>query len=215
MTPIVDPEIEAYTEAHTSPRPPLFDELREVTYGTMASPQMQVGRVEGTLLKTLVAASGARRVIEIGTFTGFSALCMAEGLPDDGELITCDIDPVAARTAQGFFDRSPHGKKISLRLGDALATLRGLPAEPWIDLAFLDADKERYVDYYEELVPRLRRGGLLVADNTLWSGHVLAPREATDRAIVAFNRLVTGDARVENVLLSVRDGIMLARKVAS
>jgi caffeoyl-CoA O-methyltransferase len=216
MTQLVPLEIEAYTDAHTSPRPPLFDELREVTYGTMASPHMQVGRVEGTLLKTLVALSRARRVVEVGTFTGFSALCMAEALPDDGELVTCDIDPVAARTAQGFFDRSPHGHKIRLRLGDALETLRALPAEPWIDLAFLDADKERYAAYYEALVPRLRSGGLLVADNTLWSGHVLAPRpdHPSDQAIVAFNRLVTEDPRVENVLLSVRDGIMLARKVA-
>ena len=215
MIEIVPSEIEAYTEAHTSPRPPLYAELREVTYRTMSSPGMQVGSVEGTLLKMLVALSGARRAVEVGTFTGFSALCMAEALPEDGELITCDIDPVAARTAQGFFDRSPHGKKIHLRLGDALETLRSLPAEPWIDLAFLDADKERYSLYYEELLPRLRRGGLLVADNTLWSGHVLAPRaqEETDHAIVAFNRLVTADARVENVLLSVRDGIMLARKL--
>ncbi len=217
MTQLVPPQIEAYTEAHTSPRPPLFDELRDVTYGTMASPHMQVGRVEGTLLKTLVALSGARRVVEIGTFTGFSALCMAEGLPDDGELLTCDVDPVAARTAQGFFDRSPHGRKIQLRLGDALETVRSLPAGPWIDLVFLDADKERYADYYRELFPRVRQGGLIVADNTLWSGHVLSPRpgEETDRAIVAFNRLVTEDPRVENVLLSVRDGILLARKVSS
>lgn len=216
MTPLVSPQIEAYLEAHTSPRPPLFDELHDVTYGTMKSPHMQVGRVEGTLLKTLVALSGARRVVEVGTFTGFSALCMAEALPDDGELVTCDIDPVAARTAQAFFDRSPHGKKIRLRLGDALDTLRSLPKGSWIDLAFLDADKERYALYYDEILPRLRQGGLLVADNTLWSGHVVAPRAdvETDHAIVAFNRKVTEDPRVENVLLSVRDGMMLARKVA-
>lgn len=216
MPELVPPAIEAYTEAHTSPRPPLFDALREVTYGTMASPHMQVGRVEGTLLKTLVALCRARRVVEVGTFTGFSALCMAEALPDDGELFTCDIDPVAARTAQGFFDRSPHGHKIRLRLGDARDTLRALPAGPWIDLVFIDADKERYAAYYDELLPRLRLGGLLVADNTLWSGHVLAPRpdHASDAAIVAWNRMVTDDPRVENVLLSVRDGIMLARKVA-
>lgn len=216
MTPLVQPEIEAYTEAHTSPRPPLFDELRDVTYATMKSPHMQVGRVEGTLLKTLVAVSGARRVVEIGTFTGFSALCMAEALPDDGELVTCDIDPEAARTAQAYFDRSPHGRKIRLRLGDALETVRSFPEGPWIDLVFLDADKERYADYYRELLPRVRPGGLIVADNTLWSGYVLSPRpdHESDRAIVAYNRMVTEDPRVENVLLSVRDGIMLARKLA-
>jgi caffeoyl-CoA O-methyltransferase len=214
---IVDPAIEAYTEAHTTPRPPLFDELREVTYASMDSPHMQVGRVEGTLLKTLVALSGARRIVEVGTFTGYSALCMAEALPDDGELVTCDIDPKAAKTAQSFFDRSPHGRKIRLRLGDALETIRALPtgeSGEWLDLVFLDADKERYVDYYEALLPRLRRGGLVVADNTLWSGKVLSPEHESDRAIVAFNRRVMDDPRVENVLLSVRDGIMLARKVA-
>jgi caffeoyl-CoA O-methyltransferase len=212
---LVPPEIEAYTEAHTSPRPPLFDDLRRITYATMPSPHMQVGRVEGTLLKMLVALSGARRVVEIGTFTGFSALCMAEALPEGGELVTCDRDPEAAKTAQEFFDRSPHGPKIRLLLGDALETARGLPAGAWIDLVFLDADKERYVDYYEELLPRVRPGGLVVADNTLWSGHVLSPRpgEETDQAIVAYNRHVTTDPRVENTLLSVRDGIMLARKL--
>jgi len=179
---LVAPEIEQYTHAHTSPRSPLFDELREVTYGSMASPHMQVGRVEGTLLKTLCAVMGARRVLEVGTFTGFSALCMAEALPDDGELVTCD---------------------------------RALPSDPPFDLAFIDADKERYLDYYELILPRLRRGGLLIADNTLWSGHVLAPRaeEKTDGAIVAYNRRVAEDPRVENVLLSVRDGIMIARKL--
>jgi caffeoyl-CoA O-methyltransferase len=212
---LVPPEIEAYAEAHTSPRPPLFDDLRRITYATMPSPNMQVGRVEGTLLKMLVALSGARRVVEIGTFTGFSALCMAEALPQDGELTTCDHDPEAAKTAREFFDRSPHGQKIRLLFGDALETARALPAGAWIDLVFLDADKERYVDYYEELLPRVRSGGLVVADNTLWSGHVLAPRPGreTDQAIVAYNRHVTADPRVENALLSVRDGLMLARKL--
>lgn len=214
MTPIVPPEIETYTHDHTSPRPGLFDELREVTYGTMHDPHMQVGRVEGTLLKTLAGLAGARRILEIGTFTGFSALCMAEALPDDGELITCDIDPEAVRVAQRFFDRSPHGKKIRVRLGDALETVRSLPSEPTFDLVFLDADKERYIDYYDLVLPRLRKGGLLVADNTLWSGRVLSPQHASDHAIVAFNRHVAEDPRVENVLLSVRDGMMLARKIA-
>lgn len=213
MTPLIDPAIEQYIHDHTRARPALFDELREVTYASMQDPQMQVGRVEGALLKLLVAVSQARHVIEIGTFTGYSALSMAEGLPDDGTLITCDIDPEAARVAQSFFDRSPHGKKISLRLGDALETLRALPQNISFDFAFLDADKERYVDYYEEIVPRLRKNGLIAADNTLWSGAVLNPQTESAKAIAQYNDRVTADPRVENVLLSVRDGLMLARKL--
>lgn len=212
MTPIVSPEIEQYVHEHTSPRPPLFDDLRERTYASMASPHMQVGRVEGALLKMLCAISGARRVLEIGTFTGFSALSMAEALPEGGELVTCDINPEAIAVARSFFDRSPHGAKIRVCLGDAIETIRSLPDDPF-DLVFLDADKERYSAYYDLTLPRLRTGGLLVADNTLWSGRVLSPSAATDQAIVAFNRKVTADPRVENVLLSVRDGIMIARKL--
>jgi caffeoyl-CoA O-methyltransferase len=214
MTPLVSPEIDQYTHDHTSPRPALFDELRAVTYASMASPHMQVGRVEGTFLKTLCAIMGARRVLEIGTFTGFSTLCMAEALPPDGELVTCDIDPEATAVARAFFDRSPHGAKITIRLGDARETLRTLPADRPFDLVFLDADKERYSAYYDAVFPLLRMGGLLVADNTLWSGKVVAPAHESDLAIVAFNRRVTEDPRVENVLLAVRDGMMVARKVA-
>jgi caffeoyl-CoA O-methyltransferase len=210
---LVSPEIDQYTHDHTRARPALFDELRERTYAEMVDPQMQVGRVEGTLLKLLTAMSRATRAIEIGTFTGYSALCIAEALPEGGELVTCDMDPKALSVAQSFFDRSPHGRKISARLGDALETLRAMPEEPSFDLAFIDADKERYVDYHEALVPRLRQGGLLIADNTLWSGEVLAPTSRSAHAIVRFNEHVTRDPRVENVLLSVRDGVMLARKL--
>jgi caffeoyl-CoA O-methyltransferase len=211
---ILPEAIDQYAHDHTTPRGALFDELRDKTYATMKSPHMQVGRVEGAFLKILCAIAGARRVLEIGTFTGFSALCMAEALPDDGELVTCDIDPEAVAIARSFFERSPHGKKIDVRVGDAIETVRALASSgASIDLAFLDADKERYSDYYEIVVPMLRAGGLLVADNTLWSGRVLAPSAATDRAIVAFNQRVTDDPRMENVLLPVRDGMMIARKL--
>jgi caffeoyl-CoA O-methyltransferase len=213
MTPLLSPDLERYVHDHTRPRPALLDALREHTFAFVDDPQMQVGRVEGTLLKLLVALMGARRVIEIGTYTGYSALCMAEGLPDDGELLTLDRDPVATRVARDFFDQSPHGRKIRVVLGDALESLQALPQSPSFDMAFLDADKERYLDYYEELLPRLRPGGLLVADNTLWSGRVLDPKAASDRAIAAFNARLTGDPRVENVLVPVRDGLMLARKL--
>jgi caffeoyl-CoA O-methyltransferase len=213
MTEIVLPGIDAYIEAHTKPRPEIFDELRTVTYGSMQSPHMQVGRVEGTFLEMLCTLMGARRVLEIGTFTGYSALCMARALPDDGEIVTLDIDPEATRVAQSFFDRVSYGKKIRIVLGDALTSLQALPTSEPFDLVFLDADKERYPDYFELVLPRLRQGGLLVADNTLWSGRVLAPVAKTDIAIARFNDIVTTDPRVQNVLLSVRDGMMLARKL--
>jgi caffeoyl-CoA O-methyltransferase len=213
MKPLVDPALDRYIHDHTRPRPALFDELRDVTYAEMSSPQMQVGRVEGTFLKLLVASMGARRVLEIGTFTGFSALSMAEGLPDDGTLITCDVDPKATTIARSFFDRSPHGKKITIKLGDARATLGELAKTGPFDFAFIDADKENYLAYYEAIVPMLRQGGLVAADNTLWSGRVVNPESDSDRAICAYNDRVTSDPRVENVLLGVRDGLMLARKL--
>ena len=213
MEPLVDAALDIYCHDHTRARPALFDELRERTYASLPDPQMQVGRVEGTLLKVLVASLGARRVVEIGTFTGFSALCLAEGLVEGGELVTIDRDPAAVAVAREFFARSPHAGKIRSELGDALEVARALPRDPPLDLVFLDADKERYVAYYEEVLPRLREGGLVVADNALWSGRVLDPQTDAARAIVAFNDHVQRDPRVENVLLSVRDGIMIARKL--
>jgi caffeoyl-CoA O-methyltransferase len=210
MKAFLAPEIEAYLADHTQAPSPVFEELRERTYADMASPQMQVGRVEGALLRILVASIGARRVLEIGTFTGYSTLSMAESLPDDGELVTCDINPEATAIARSFFDRTPHGKKIVIALGNALETVRGLRGP--FDLVFIDADKEHYPEYFEATLPLLRTGGLLVADNTLWSGEVLDPQTPSARGIVAFNTRVTNDPRVDNVLLSVRDGIMVARK---
>lgn len=213
MVPLIDPRLADYTEAHTTPRPALFDELRDVTRARSRAAHMQVGVVEGTLLKILCASLGARRVVEVGTFTGYSALCLAEALPEDGHLVTCDRDPDATAIARAFFDRSPHGRKIEIRLGDALDTLRALPVDEPLDLAFLDADKARYVDYAQELIPRLRPGGLLVADNTLWSGRVLdEPTDDDTRGIVRFNERMAADARVEVVLLPVRDGVTVARR---
>jgi caffeoyl-CoA O-methyltransferase len=207
---LVPRDIEDYAHAHTEVPAPIFEELRQLTWAQMAMPQMQVGRLEGTFLRMLVRMTGARRVLEVGTFTGYSALMMAEGLPEDGQLITCDIDPVATEVARRFFARSPHGRKISLRLGPALETLKTL--EGPFDLAFIDADKGNYSAYYDAILPLLRPGGLLVADNTLWFGRVLDPQTEDDRAIVAFDDKVAADPRVEKVLLTVRDGMMLALK---
>lgn len=214
MKAIVPRPIEDYAVNHSTAPTPLLMELEQLTQAQCANPQMLVGRLEGALLRMLIGLTGARRILEIGLFTGYSALTMAEALPADGAIISCEIDNETAKIAQSFFDRSPHGHKITIRLAPALDTLSSLPTVQPFDLVFLDADKESYSDYFEAVLPRLRLGGLLVADNTLWSGNVLAPRQETDHAVVAFNRRVQDDPRVENVLLTVRDGVMLARKMA-
>lgn len=213
MLTIIPEALARYVEAHSAPEPELLQALRDETQATLAMPQMQVGRVEGALLRMLVQLVRARRVLEVGTYSGYSALAMASGLPDDGKLVTCDIDPVATAVARRYFEQSPHGHKIELRLGPALDTLRELAGQgATFDLVFLDADKQGYLDYYEAALPMLPAGGLVVADNTLWSGRVLDPKEESDHAIVRFNAHVAADARVETVLLSVRDGVLLARK---
>jgi caffeoyl-CoA O-methyltransferase len=212
MKAILPEKIEAYCLRHTSPRGKLLAELERYTRRHCEGSQMLIGPHEGALLAMLVRLSGARHVLEIGTFTGYSALCMVEALPKTGRLLTCEINPRHADIAQSFFDRSPHGDKIRIRLGPALETLTSLPRSVRFDFVFLDADKENYVNYFEAVLPRLRPGGLIVADNVLWSGRVLAPKQKTDRAVARFNRHVHRDKRVECVMLPVRDGVSLLRK---
>ncbi|MHB8683308.1 MAG: O-methyltransferase [Dehalococcoidia bacterium] len=212
MLTLVPEPIEVYAAQHTTRLPPLLDELVGETRAMMGEAAgMLSGQVEGMLLQALVAATGARRVLEIGTFTGFSALMMAAALPDDGELITCDVDPKAIALARSFFARTPAGRKITLVEGPALETMRTL-AGPF-DFIFIDADKESYIAYYDAALPLLGPRGLIAVDNVLWSGRVLDPKEKSDQAIVAFNEHVQRDQRVTNVLLTVRDGVMLIRRV--
>lgn len=215
MLTLIDPALEQFIREHSSPLPEqaLFDALRDATIARTTMPQMQVGPIEGQLLRTLVALLGARQIVEVGAFTGYSALAMASALPADGRLITLDVDPHATAIAREFWDRSPWGARIELRLGDARGSLAALAAEgARFDLAFIDADKAGYVDYYEAIVPMLAPRGLIVADNTLWSGKVLAPQDDSDRAIVRFCRHVADDPRTEQVVLSVRDGLTLIRR---
>lgn len=212
MKPIIPKAIDDYCAAHCTPPSALLQELEAYTAEHCVNAQMLVGPLEAALLQMLVRATSARRVLEIGLFTGYSALAMAEALPEDGQLISCEIDSQSAGIARSFFDRSPHGHKITIRLGPAIATLESLPADSVFDLVFIDADKENYIAYYEAVLPRVRHGGLIVADNVLWSGRVLDPREQSDRAIAAFNERVRHDARVHCVMLPVRDGVMLIRK---
>jgi len=206
----INEEVENFAHDHTDPESDLFRRLHAETHATMPSPNMLVGRIEGRFLKILAQLAGARRILEIGTFTGYSALMMAEGLPADGHLVTCEINPKAGEVARRYFAESPHGHKIELRMGAALETIATLTGP--LDLVFIDADKPNYLNYYEACLPLLRPGGLIVADNVLWSGKVVAPDDDNARAIVAFNERVQADSRVDNVCLTVRDGMMLAWK---
>jgi caffeoyl-CoA O-methyltransferase len=210
MNDFIDPAVEQFARNHTEPESELHVRLREETHRVMDRPQMQVDVIEGRFLKMLVRLTGARTILEIGTFTGYSALMMAEGLPDDGRLITCEVDPKAEAIARRYFSESPHGSKITIRMRPALETIKTL-AGPF-DLVFIDADKANYSNYYEASLPLLKPGGLIIADNVLWSGKVLDPQDADDHAIVAFDQVVQSDPRVENVCLTVRDGMMLAWK---
>jgi caffeoyl-CoA O-methyltransferase len=207
---IVDKDLEQYAFDHTAPEPDLLKRLSEETHSRMQMPQMLTGRLEGRLLKFFAQTSGAKRVLEIGTFTGYSALSMAEGMPEDGRVVTCEIEPAHAAMAQRYFDASPHGAKIEIRLGPALSTLEALKGP--FDLAFIDADKENYPAYYEKVVELIRPGGLILVDNTLWSGLVLKPHDRESIAIDAVNKRIVKDDRVENVLLTVRDGLQVVRK---
>ncbi len=211
MLTLVPEEIEAYAQEHSTGVPPLLAELTQAThdkFGGLA--RMLSGQVEGLLLQTLAASIGAKRVLEVGTFTGFSALMMAAALPDDGEIVTLELSPEHAAFARSFFERSPDGKKVRLIEGPALDSLRKL--EGPFDLVFIDADKAGYQDYYEAALPMLSERGIIAVDNVLWSGNVLDPKEDNGRAIVAFNDHVARDERVTHVLLTVRDGIMLVRR---
>lgn len=210
MEPIVDPRIERYAEEHSADVPELLSRLERETQETMRSPQMLSGRTEGQFLRLLVKMIAAKRVLEVGTFTGYSALMMASALPEGGELETLEVDPEHAAVARRYFSESPHGHKIRIHMGPALDTLSRIQGP--FDLAFLDADKANYLRYYERLVELLRPGGILAVDNVLWSGRVLAPEDEETRAIDALNRRASEDPRVEPVLLTLRDGVLVARK---
>jgi caffeoyl-CoA O-methyltransferase len=208
---ITAPEIERYAAEHTTPLPPLLDELVRETHARFADrAQMLCGQVEGQFLQMLVAMSGARRVLEIGTFTGFSALMMAGGLPAGGSLITLELSAEHAEFARGYFARSEDGGKILLIEGPALESLKTLVGR--FDFAFIDADKVNYPAYYRAAVPLLSPGGLIAVDNALREGEVLDPKDDSARATAELNDTVTADGRVENVMLTVRDGVMLVRK---
>jgi len=207
---LVPEAIGEYAHAHTTAPSALLQELLTTTEAQMGKrARMLSGPIEGRLLQMLAMALDARRVVEVGMFTGFSTLMLAAGMAEDGELITCEIDPRAIELAKSFFARSPFGHKITIREGPALETLRALSGP--FDLAFIDADKPNYINYYEAILPLLRPGGIIVADNVLRGGGVVHPQTENERAMAEFNEHVQNDPRVRNVTLTVRDGIMLIR----
>jgi caffeoyl-CoA O-methyltransferase len=211
---IVRPEVERYAEAHTTAPPDHLHALADETRAKLAVPQMMTGPVEGRFLELLAFASGARRVLEIGTFSGYSALSMAAGLPPDGHIVTCEIDPEVAKVAQRHISASPYADRVELRVGPALETVAELPGP--FDLVFIDADKPAYRDYLEAVLPKLSGRGLVAIDNTLWSGRVVdadEPDEST-RALMELNDGLRDDPRVVCVLLTVRDGVTLVRRAS-
>jgi caffeoyl-CoA O-methyltransferase len=209
---IVPEEIEGYAAAHTTPPTELLQELAEETRANLRAPQMLTGPIEGRFLELLVFGLGAKRVLELGTYSGYSSLSMAAGLPEGGHIDTCEVEQQHADVAQRYIDRSSYGDRITIHLGPALETIERLGGE-W-DFVFIDADKENYAKYYEALLPRLAATGLMAIDNTLWSGRVLddSDDEETTRVIRELNDRIAADERVVAVQLSVRDGVTLVRR---
>lgn len=207
---LVAPELDAYAVSKSEPTSDLLKELVEVTERDTAMPIMLTGPLEGRFLKMMAQITGAKRILEIGMFTGYSALSMAEGMPDDGELITCDLDPNCISIARSFYARSPHGKKIVVMEGPALESLKKIKGP--FDMAFIDADKPNYTNYYEAVLPLMRQGGLILIDNVLYSGKVVAPECENSTAIAALNDRIAKDERVDRVLLPIRDGVFMVRK---
>ncbi|MFI2235090.1 O-methyltransferase [Streptomyces chrestomyceticus] len=208
-------ELYDYVLAHNPPLDAVQRNLVETTYQRFPDEaQMQSAQEQGPLLAFLVRLCSARRIVEVGTFTGFSTLAMARALPPDGKLIACDVSEEWTAYGREAWERAGVADQIDLRIAPALDTLRAMPAEPHIDFAYLDADKGNYIPYWDELVPRLRSGGLIVADNVLFGGAVTDPQATgAAAAIREFNDHVMADQRVEAVILTVADGLTVARKL--
>ncbi|SDM75772.1 O-methyltransferase [Allokutzneria albata] len=212
---ILAPAVSDYLLENCTPADDLLRELAEETRTKLPdAARMQISHDEGEFLTMLTRLIGARRVVEVGVFTGYSSICIARGMPADGHLLACDVSEEWTAIARGYWERAGLADRIELRIAPALETLRSLPADPVLDMAFVDADKVGYPDYYAELVPRLRRGGLIVLDNVFRGGGALDPN-ATDEGDIAMrrmNEIVMADDRVDSVMLPVRDGVTLARK---
>jgi caffeoyl-CoA O-methyltransferase len=209
MSPMLTEALDAYLDAHATPLEPLLQENYEETHASLSSARMIAGPVLGSLLRFLVTIVAPRLVVEIGTFSGYSALAMAGGLPAGGRIVTCELSPERAAFARRYFDRSPWSDRIDVRVGPALDAVNALDGP--FDFVFIDADKEGYPGYYDAVVPKLSPRGVIAVDNTLRGGEVADPVNDGGRAMAAFNAHVHADDRTESVILSVRDGVTLIR----
>ena len=210
MSFIVDEAVERYAEEHSTPASELFERLAAETRDAHTAPQMMVGQLEGAFLSFVVHLKRPKLVLEFGTFTGWSSIAMAGALPPGGKIITCDVDAETNAIARRYAEEAGVADRIEYLLGPGLESIAQLDGP--FDLVFIDADKPSYVDYYEAVLPKLADGGVIMADNTLWSGRVLDPTDDDTKAITGFNDHVRADSRVECVLLTIRDGIMMIRK---
>lgn len=208
----LDKDLMDYVEQHTSPESDLLKQINRDTHAHVLMPRMLSGHLQGRVLATFSHMIRPQAVLEIGTYTGYSALCLAEGLAPGGQLHTIDINEELEEKVRGFFRQSPYANAIHYHIGHALDIIPGLP-HTW-DLVFIDADKINYSPYFELVIDRVRPGGFIIADNVLWSGKVVSNKTDKDtQAIRAFNLQVQEDERVENVLFPLRDGLMVLRKV--
>jgi predicted O-methyltransferase YrrM len=214
MDPWLDPAVAQYAIDHSTAPDDVQRRLIAETASLGPRATMQISSDEGVFLQLLTQLSGARRAVEVGTFTGYSALCIARGLPEGGTLLCCDVSDEWTAIGRRYWAEAGVDGKIDLRIAPATETLRALPADSRFDLAFIDADKSSYRTYYEEILARMDPGGLILVDNTIWSGRVLddAPADEDTAALIAFNAALAADDRVDVVVLTFRDGVTMARK---
>lgn len=208
----IDEQINQYSLDHTTAESDLLNKINRETHLEVLQPRMLSGHLQGRFLSMISKLMQPKHILEIGTYTGYSALCLAEGLPQEGRLTTIDVNEELASRVQGYFNESPYGKQIDMRIGNALDIIPTLDGN--FDLVFIDADKENYANYLDLVIPRMNKGGVIIGDNVLWSGKVVQDVKANDsstKAIMNFNQQVHLDERLENVLLPLRDGLMMAR----
>ena len=204
-------EIQSYCKEHSVSDTYLLSELEKYTWENEDVPQMISGQLVGKFLQSIIIMIGAKRIIEVGTFTGYSALQMAESIPANGEIHTCELMEKHANTAQAFFERSDHGNKITIHRGPAIQSLEQLQSGSF-DMAFIDADKSNYLEYYKRCLTLIHKGGVIILDNMLWSGNVIDPQDDDSKVLRKTGDYIQQDSRVFNTLLTIRDGLMLCIK---